>query len=158
MIAPLTLEQLQQRFGGELANGSVEFDRVCTDTRKLDANAIFVALVGESFDAHDFAADLEGKVLGLVVQRRIEGCTLPQWIVEDTTVALGQIGLAGLAMFLVMRPVMQAFTTVPSGNLGALLQLVVVGGVGLLAYGLTLLALGMPEALSLRTAVRQHFP
>lgn len=92
MIAPLTLQQLQQRFGGELVNGSVEFARVCTDTRKLDADAVFVALVGESFDAHDFAADLEGKVLGLVVQRHIEGCSLPQWIVEDTTVALGYIG------------------------------------------------------------------
>nr|WP_255774655.1 UDP-N-acetylmuramoyl-tripeptide--D-alanyl-D-alanine ligase [Microbulbifer zhoushanensis] len=88
----MTLQQLQQRFGGELVNGSVEFDRVCTDTRKLDSDAIFVALVGESFDAHDFVADLEGKVLGLVVEHRIEGCNLPQWIVGDTTVALGHIG------------------------------------------------------------------
>ncbi|GAA5523932.1 UDP-N-acetylmuramoyl-tripeptide--D-alanyl-D-alanine ligase [Microbulbifer aestuariivivens] len=93
MIAPLTLEQLQCRFGGELINGSVAFERVCTDTRKLDPQALFVALVGDNFDAHDFAAELEGKVLGLVVERQIPGISLPQWRVEDSTVALGQIGL-----------------------------------------------------------------
>ncbi|WP_237066195.1 UDP-N-acetylmuramoyl-tripeptide--D-alanyl-D-alanine ligase [Microbulbifer guangxiensis] len=93
MIAPLTLEQLQKRFGGELVNGSVTFDRVCTDTRKLDEQGLFVALVGENFDAHDFASELEGKVLGLVVEREIPGVSLPQWVVPDTTVALGQIGL-----------------------------------------------------------------
>ncbi|MBB5212166.1 UDP-N-acetylmuramoyl-tripeptide--D-alanyl-D-alanine ligase [Microbulbifer hydrolyticus] len=93
MIAPLSLQQLQQRFGGELVNGSVEFDAVCTDTRKLDAGALFVALRGESFDAHDFLADIDGKVLGVVTEKVIEGSKMPQWLVADTTVALGKIGL-----------------------------------------------------------------
>ncbi|WP_105101667.1 UDP-N-acetylmuramoyl-tripeptide--D-alanyl-D-alanine ligase [Microbulbifer pacificus] len=93
MIAPISLQQLQQRFGGELINGSVSFDAVCTDTRKLDAGALFVALRGETFDAHDFLADIDGKVLGLVTEKPIEGSSLPQWLVSDTTMALGQIGL-----------------------------------------------------------------
>ncbi|SDZ92747.1 UDP-N-acetylmuramoyl-tripeptide--D-alanyl-D-alanine ligase [Microbulbifer marinus] len=92
MISPLSLQQLQGRFGGELVNGSVQFDRVCTDTRKLDPQALFVALMGENFDAHDFVGELEGQVLGLVVEREIPGCKLPQWRVPDTTIALGQIG------------------------------------------------------------------
>lgn len=92
MISPLSLQQLQGRFGGELVNGSVQFDRVCTDTRALDESAVFVALKGENFDAHDFVAGLEGKVLGLVVEREIPDCNLPQWRVPDTTVALGHIG------------------------------------------------------------------
>lgn len=92
MISPLSLQQLQERFGGELINGSVPFERVCTDTRKLDAQALFVALKGENFDAHDFVLELEGRVLGLVVDREIPGSSLPQWRVADTTVALGQIG------------------------------------------------------------------
>lgn len=93
MIRPLTLQELQQRFGGELINGSVEFERVCTDSRKLDSQALFVALVGENFDAHDFVAELEGSVPGVVVEREIPGSKLPQWRVVDTTVALGQIGM-----------------------------------------------------------------
>ncbi|WP_346837152.1 UDP-N-acetylmuramoyl-tripeptide--D-alanyl-D-alanine ligase [Microbulbifer sp. SAOS-129_SWC] len=99
MIRGLTLEQLQQRFGGELLHGSVAFEHVCTDTRALDPRALFVALKGEHFDAHDFvvelakSGDLQGQVLGLVVEREIPGCALPQWLVADTTVALGQIGL-----------------------------------------------------------------
>lgn len=93
MISPLSLQQLQGRFGGELVGGPVSFERVCTDTRALDEQAVFVALKGEKFDAHDFVADLEGKVQGLVVDREIPDCTLPQWRVPDTTVALGQIGL-----------------------------------------------------------------
>lgn len=92
MIAALSLEQLQQRFGGELINGSVQFSAVCTDTRKLDPVALFVALRGDHFDAHDFLAELEGKVLGLVTEKALENSTLPQWVVADTTVALGQIG------------------------------------------------------------------
>lgn len=98
MISPLTLQQLQSRFGGELVNGSVEFDRVCTDTRELGERALFVALKGERFDAHDFvlelesAGELEGRTLGLVVEQEIPGSALPQWIVKDTTVALGWIG------------------------------------------------------------------
>jgi UDP-N-acetylmuramoyl-tripeptide--D-alanyl-D-alanine ligase len=92
VISPLSLQQLQSRFGGELINGSVQFERVCTDSRKLDEQALFVALVGENFDAHDFVADLQGKVLGVVVDREIPGCNLPQWRVPDTTLALGQIG------------------------------------------------------------------
>lgn len=92
MIAPLSLQQLQQRFGGELPNGSVDFEAVCTDTRKLDAGSLFVALRGENFDAHDFLDQVDGKVLGVVTEQIIEGSTLPQWLVSDTTVALGQIG------------------------------------------------------------------
>lgn len=94
MIAPLSLQQLQQRFGGELASGPVEFERVCTDTRKLDSGALFVALKGENFDAHDFVGELkQGQALGLVVEREIPGSQLPRWQVEDTTIALGQIGM-----------------------------------------------------------------
>ncbi|WP_226665759.1 UDP-N-acetylmuramoyl-tripeptide--D-alanyl-D-alanine ligase [Microbulbifer aggregans] len=92
MISPLSLSQLQQRFGGELKNGSVDFGRVCTDTRKLDSDALFVALRGENFDAHDFLSEIDGKVLGLVTEKAIDGSLLPQWVVADTTVALGQIG------------------------------------------------------------------
>lgn len=93
MIAALSLQQLCQRFGGELINGSVQFDAVCTDTRKLDPQSLFVALVGETFDAHDFIGGLGDGILGAVVQRRLPGSSLPQWLVADTTVALGQIGL-----------------------------------------------------------------
>ncbi|WGL17943.1 UDP-N-acetylmuramoyl-tripeptide--D-alanyl-D-alanine ligase [Microbulbifer bruguierae] len=93
MIAPLSLQQLQQRFGGELINGSVSFNAVCTDTRKLDESALFVALRGESFDAHDFLASLDGKVLAVVTEQIIPDSATPQWLVEDTTIALGQIGI-----------------------------------------------------------------
>ncbi|MCH9692132.1 MAG: UDP-N-acetylmuramoyl-tripeptide--D-alanyl-D-alanine ligase [Gammaproteobacteria bacterium] len=93
MIKAVSLQQLHHRFGGELINGSVQFDTVCTDTRKLNPESIFVALIGETFDAHNFISELAGKVLGAVVKRQIPGSKLPQWIVPDTTVALGQIGL-----------------------------------------------------------------
>ncbi len=69
--------------------------------------------------------------------------------------ALGQIGLAALAMALVMRPVGQTLgVALPPGAFGALLQIGIVGGAGLLAYGGVLLALGMPEALDFRQALQ----
>ncbi|WP_288130598.1 UDP-N-acetylmuramoyl-tripeptide--D-alanyl-D-alanine ligase [Microbulbifer sp.] len=92
MIGALSLQELQQRFGGELVNGSVTFDAVCTDTRKLDAGALFVALKGENFDAHEFLGDVDGKVLGVVTERALSGSRMPQWVVADTNVAFGHIG------------------------------------------------------------------
>ena len=42
--------------GGALHGANVPFDRVQTDSRALEPNALFVALAGDRFDGHDFVA------------------------------------------------------------------------------------------------------
>jgi UDP-N-acetylmuramoyl-tripeptide--D-alanyl-D-alanine ligase len=72
----------------------LRFGRVWTDTRTVQPDDLFVALVGERFDAHDFLneAVLKGAA-GLVVARAGAGRGLgvPVYEVGDTLVALGAL-------------------------------------------------------------------
>ena len=79
--------------GARLVNaGDVVFNGVSTDSRSVSAGALFVALRGEVFDAHNFLADVAGKgVAAVVVEELPEGWTLPAIVVPNTLVALGQI-------------------------------------------------------------------
>jgi UDP-N-acetylmuramoyl-tripeptide--D-alanyl-D-alanine ligase len=78
-----------------LPGGSETFGRVWTDTRTIEQGDLFVALVGERFDAHDFLADAVAKgATGVVVSsaERAAGLGVPAYVVSDTLVALGALG------------------------------------------------------------------
>ena len=91
MIA-LMLSQIANVLDGEMIGNDGEITLVSTDTRNIQSGSLFVALIGERFDAHDFAqqAFLAG-ASALLVSRRLE-LDIPQLIVADTKVALGQLG------------------------------------------------------------------
>jgi UDP-N-acetylmuramoyl-tripeptide--D-alanyl-D-alanine ligase len=88
-----TLAQLVAAIpGARLAGSDVAFEGVSTDSRTAPANALFVALKGESFDAHDFLGQVAGRgVAAVVVHQLPDGWTLPAIVVPDTLVALGRI-------------------------------------------------------------------
>ncbi|HEY9228997.1 MAG TPA: Mur ligase domain-containing protein, partial [Gemmatimonadaceae bacterium] len=74
--------------------GTQAFGRVWTDTRTIEPGDLFVALVGERFDAHDFLRDAVAKgAAGLVVSRLAAAKDLgvPVFEVSDTLVALGAL-------------------------------------------------------------------
>jgi UDP-N-acetylmuramoyl-tripeptide--D-alanyl-D-alanine ligase len=80
---------------GNLPRGAQVFGRVWTDTRTIEAGDLFVALVGERFDAHDFLKDAVAKgASGVVVSRAqsAAGLGVPVFEVRDTLVALGALG------------------------------------------------------------------
>ncbi len=56
-MIPVTLKTLAEISGGQLHGSDLTIADVTTDTRKVTPGSLFVALVGERFDAHDFAAD-----------------------------------------------------------------------------------------------------
>lgn len=92
MIKPLSLQQLSDCFGGECVHGDARFDNVSTDTRNIQQGDLFVALKGERFDAHDFLdVAVKKGATSLVVDHAIENISIPQWVVGDTTLALGNI-------------------------------------------------------------------
>ena len=72
------------------------FPSVSTDTRSLVPGALWVALKGERFDAHDFLAEAKAKGAGAAVVRKgtPPELGLPFFEVDDTLRALG--ALAGL--------------------------------------------------------------
>ncbi|WP_111643198.1 UDP-N-acetylmuramoyl-tripeptide--D-alanyl-D-alanine ligase [Marinimicrobium alkaliphilum] len=99
MMRPLHLNELAQQLPGWLQGQSVSFTRVSTDTRQLQAGDLFVALRGERFDAHRFLAQAAEKACALVVDTPDSGLATPQWVVKDTTLALGGIGAYNRAQF-----------------------------------------------------------
>lgn len=91
MIGELTLSQAAIIYGGTLLYPDCCFRAVSTDSRTLQEGELFVALVGEHFNGHDFIEAVATRAGGLVVTRPNKSVALPQWVVSDTTVALGQL-------------------------------------------------------------------
>ncbi|MFC0251246.1 UDP-N-acetylmuramoyl-tripeptide--D-alanyl-D-alanine ligase [Massilia consociata] len=91
-----TLAQLAAAIpGARLVGDDVPFVGVSTDSRTANAGALFVALRGETFDAHDFLDQVAGRgVAAVVVHALPAGWTLPAIVVPDTLVALGRIANA----------------------------------------------------------------
>ena len=113
MIKPLTLKWVEEFIAtnkplravtAQLKQGDVEFTRVNTDSRTLAEGELFIALRGERFDAHDFINDaVAKKPCGLVVERFFPDIKLPQLVVSDSLLALGQIAALHRSLFL--RPI-----------------------------------------------------
>ncbi|GAA0714125.1 UDP-N-acetylmuramoyl-tripeptide--D-alanyl-D-alanine ligase [Dokdonella soli] len=90
----LHLSDIAQWTGGQLRGADCTIEAVSTDTRTLGAGMLFVALKGEHHDAHDFAANArERGAAALLVSRELP-VDLPQVIVADTQVALGETARA----------------------------------------------------------------
>ena len=87
-----TLSQLAAIAHGERQGSDVAIDEVTTDTRKVTAGCLFVALKGgERFDAHDFAEQAKAAGAGALLVSRPLACDLPQVIVNDTRQAFGEL-------------------------------------------------------------------
>ncbi|AEX20910.1 UDP-N-acetylmuramoyl-tripeptide--D-alanyl-D-alanine ligase [Vibrio sp. EJY3] len=87
----VTLSQLAEITHGELVGENITIAAVSTDTRTIESGSLFVALVGERFDAHDFCQQAVDAGAGaLLVQKRLD-VEVPQVVVTDSKIALGEI-------------------------------------------------------------------
>ncbi len=79
----------------KLPRGSHQLGRAWTDTRTLQSGDLFVALVGDRFDAHDYLADAVRSGAAAVIVSRVDvtkGLGVPVFHVHDTRAALGALG------------------------------------------------------------------
>lgn len=73
---------------------------VSTDTRRIGDGELFVALVGENFDAHEYLDQAASRgACAAVVAHRVPDAGMPQLVLGDTRVALTRIGAAWRARF-----------------------------------------------------------
>ncbi|SIT23502.1 bifunctional UDP-N-acetylmuramoyl-L-alanyl-D-glutamate--2,6-diaminopimelate ligase MurE/UDP-N-acetylmuramoyl-tripeptide--D-alanyl-D-alanine ligase MurF [Achromobacter sp. MFA1 R4] len=73
---------------------------VSTDTRRIGEGELFVALVGENFDAHEYLDQAASRgACAAVVAHRVPDAGMPQLVLGDTRVALTRIGAAWRARF-----------------------------------------------------------
>jgi len=88
----LSLVDVARATGGELRGADTKIRGVSTDSRAALSGALFVALVGERFDGHDFAGKAaEQGAAALLVEREVS-TTLPTVRVSSTLAALGALG------------------------------------------------------------------
>jgi UDP-N-acetylmuramoyl-tripeptide--D-alanyl-D-alanine ligase len=81
-------------YGGDAATGDVQVTGVAIDTRKLQAGDLFVAIKGERVDGHDYLADAAARgAVAALVTRRVDS-ELPQILVNDAELALGDLASA----------------------------------------------------------------
>jgi len=91
-MIPVSLKTLAEITGGTLHGSDFTLNDVTTDTRKVTAGSLFVALVGERFDAHDFAGEaIANGAQALLVSKHLP-VAVPQVVVEDTRIAFGRLG------------------------------------------------------------------
>ena len=81
---------------GTRSPGALTFEAVSTDTRHLTPDALFVALKGHRFDAHNFLKDALARGATAAVVRRgtLRQPGLPFFEVDDTLAALGLLARA----------------------------------------------------------------
>ncbi|AMG57497.1 UDP-N-acetylmuramoyl-tripeptide--D-alanyl-D-alanine ligase [Pantoea vagans] len=91
-MIPVSLKTLAEITGGTLHGSDLTLNDVTTDTRKVTAGSLFIALVGERFDAHDFAGEaIANGAQALLVSKHLP-VAVPQVVVEDTRLAFGRLG------------------------------------------------------------------
>ncbi|HHF3605251.1 TPA: UDP-N-acetylmuramoyl-tripeptide--D-alanyl-D-alanine ligase [Haemophilus influenzae] len=89
----LSTVQLAQIFQAKLiGDENVQVAEINTDTRKSVSNSLFFALKGEKFDAHQYLDQAVSQgALALVVQQENSSILVPQLVVKDTRIALGEL-------------------------------------------------------------------
>jgi UDP-N-acetylmuramoyl-tripeptide--D-alanyl-D-alanine ligase len=89
-MRPVSLAQVAAWCEGRLLGADATITAVGTDTRALPPGALFVALRGENFDAHDFIAEAEARGAAALLLHRDVETSLPRVLCADTQEALGE--------------------------------------------------------------------
>ncbi|OED40138.1 hypothetical protein ACH42_17510 [Endozoicomonas sp. (ex Bugula neritina AB1)] len=93
MIKPLQLSSLESSLNGQLHGQDQVVRGGSIDTRTLKQGDLFVAIEGARFDGHGYLEQAQtAGAVAAVTHRFMEGMSLPQIVVADTGVALGQLG------------------------------------------------------------------
>ena len=87
------LEELQTPLAGRLIGESgAVFHGINTDTRSIKKGDLFVALVGEKDDGHDFIDNAISKGAAALITSHEVTAAVPSLVVDDTANALGRMG------------------------------------------------------------------
>jgi len=87
------LEEAAAAVGGTLHGANARFSGVTTDSRKVAAGDLFVAIVGERFDGNDYVEEAarRGAVAAITSREIPSALPIAQVVVADTKAALGRL-------------------------------------------------------------------
>ncbi|HAW21812.1 MAG TPA: UDP-N-acetylmuramoyl-tripeptide--D-alanyl-D-alanine ligase, partial [Pseudomonas sp.] len=93
MLEAKRLSDLVEPLSAKLINADATFSSVSTDSRAIEPGQLFIALTGPRFDGHTYLAEVAAKgAVAALVERHMPEVSLPQLVVADSRVALGQLG------------------------------------------------------------------
>lgn len=90
----LNCAEIALMLDGALTGRNVSISNVSTDSRVIAEHDLFIALKGPNFDGSAFVADVKEKGAAAVVVEQAVAVDIPQIIVQDTRLALGQLAAA----------------------------------------------------------------
>ncbi|NKQ12217.1 UDP-N-acetylmuramoyl-tripeptide--D-alanyl-D-alanine ligase [Pseudomonas sp. SST3] len=100
MLDAMRLTDLVEPLSAKLINADTTFSSVSTDSRAIEPGQLFVALTGPRFDGHAYLAEVAAKgAVAALVERHVADVSLPQLVVADSRIALGQLGALNRAAF-----------------------------------------------------------
>lgn len=100
MLDAMRLSELVTPLSADLYGNDASFSSVSTDSRAVTDGQLFIALTGPRFDGHAYLADVASKgAAAALVERYVDDVALPQLVVADTRIALGQLGAINRAAF-----------------------------------------------------------
>ena len=93
MLKPLLLSDVAKPLNARVIGADVAFSAVSSDSRAIQPGQLFIALAGPRFDGHDYLAEVAAKgAVAALVEREVANAPLPQLLVADSRMALGQLG------------------------------------------------------------------
>jgi UDP-N-acetylmuramoyl-tripeptide--D-alanyl-D-alanine ligase len=92
----MTLAAAAQALGATVVGPDARFSSVATDSRTIEAGALFVALRGERFDGHDYVGAARESGAAAAMVERVAGVSaqaagMPLLVVGDAKLALGAL-------------------------------------------------------------------
>ncbi len=90
-MSGFVLSDCQEPLDGQLFGDDPRLTGFSIDTRTLQAEDLYIAISGERFDGHDFCQQAVDKgACALLLDRQVD-IDIPQLVVSDTRIALGQL-------------------------------------------------------------------
>ncbi|MDR3477556.1 MAG: UDP-N-acetylmuramoyl-tripeptide--D-alanyl-D-alanine ligase [Gammaproteobacteria bacterium] len=87
----MTLSELASILSTDSTHPDITFTGLSKDTRTLTPGNLYIAIVGENLDGHDYVMNAQkAGAAAALVSRRVD-CSLPQIVVKDTLDALGKL-------------------------------------------------------------------
>ncbi|WP_185268730.1 UDP-N-acetylmuramoyl-tripeptide--D-alanyl-D-alanine ligase [Halopseudomonas xiamenensis] len=99
MLEAMNLADLLKPLAATLNGSDASFDSVSIDARQVQPGGLFVALPGSRVDGHDFIAQARERGAAAALVERPVADPLPQLLVRDCALALGQLGALNRATF-----------------------------------------------------------
>lgn len=85
-MEPISLKKIAEVIGAA-CDTDLEITSICTDSRKIEQGCLFIAIEGERFDGHDFAAGAAAQGAAAVVCHKPVSCSAPVLYVKNTGTA-----------------------------------------------------------------------